>query len=295
MEFQLRPATRKSVPIKIALTGVSGSGKSMGALLTAKGLSNGNMEKVAVIDTEQSICLYSHMGNFQVLNLKAPFSPERYIAAIEVCEKSGIEIIVLDSISHQWNYLLQLHASLQGNSFTNWNRITPLYNAFVQRILQSPCHIIATIRSKTDYVIKTENNKTTVEKVGTKAIQRSEIEYEFSTVFSVSSEHKAKAVKDRTQLFENKGEFIITENTGKELLEWSDSGLKVDDVKQQIKQTSTLEQLTSLYNQYPEWYKFLSSDFIQQKKLLQLQQKQPINNINNQNTINYGNLTNQTR
>lgn len=270
--MQLRQSQRQQVPIKLALKGASGTGKSMSALLLAKGLCNGDLSKVAVIDTENSIELYSHIGSFNVLNLPAPFSPEKYIQAMEVCEKAGMTVIVLDSISHCWHYLLQLHGAMQGNSFTNWNKISPLQNAFVQKIQQSPCHIICTMRSKQDYLIQTQNGKTTIEKIGLKAIQREEIEYEFSTVLDIDMNHQAKATKDRTGLFMDKPEFVITENTGKQILEWCNCGIKLDDVRQQIKASTTIEQLNSIYNYYPFWYNMLSADFTQQKtKLLSLQ------------------------
>jgi len=218
--FQLKPTERKSTRIKLALSGASGTGKSMSALLLAKGLCNGDLSKVAVIDAENAIELYSHIGNFNVLNLTAPFSPERFLQALQACEAANMEVVILDSISFCWYYLLQLHGTMQGNSFSNWQKITPIHNAFVQRIMQSPCHIICTMRSKTDYLMQTQNGKTTVEKIGMKAIQRSGIEFEFTTVLDINASHKAKVVKDRTGLFTGKPEAIITETTGKLILDW---------------------------------------------------------------------------
>jgi len=231
MNFQLKQSERKQAKIKMALKGASGTGKSMSALLLAKGLCNGNLAKVAVIDSEKSIELYSHLGNFNVLNLSQPFSPERYCQAIEICEKAGMEVIIIDSISHCWHYLLMLHGAMAGNSFQNWNRITPLHNAFVQKILQSNCHIICTMRSKQDYLIQTQNGKTTIEKIGLKAIQRSEIEYEFTTVLDLNMTHHAKATKDRTNLFTDKAEFVITENTGKYILDWCNCEVPIVEIK----------------------------------------------------------------
>lgn len=278
--MQLKQSQRQQVPIKLALKGASGTGKSMSALLLAKGLCNGDLSKVAVIDTENSIELYSYIGSFNVLNLPAPFSPEKYIQAMEVCEKAGMTVIVLDSISHCWHYLLQLHGAMLGNSFTNWNKISPLQNAFVQKIQQSPCHIICTMRSKQDYLIQTQNGKTTIEKIGLKAIQREEIEYKFSTVLDIDMNHQAKATKDRTGLFMDKPEFVINEDTGKQILEWCNCGVKLDDVRQQIKVSNTIEQLNSIYNYYPFWYSMLSQDFMQQKTKLLNQQKVNLTPVN---------------
>lgn len=267
MNLELKTATRTSVPIKMALTGTSGSGKSLGALLIAKGLCNGDLTKTAVIDSENSIELYSHIGDFKVLNLTTPFSVDRYLAAIDTCEQAGVECIVIDSISQQWNYLLQLHASLVGNSFTNWNKVTPIHQKFVSKLLLSPCHIICTMRSKTNYVMKTTEGKTVVDKVGTKPIQRPEIVYEFSLVLDINAEHLASVVKNRTGLF-NEAPFVITQETGNKLLEWCNSGVKVDDVRKEILHATSLEQLTTIYNQYPQWYQLLAPDFTRQKHQL---------------------------
>lgn len=286
MNLELKTTTRNHVPIKMALTGTSGSGKSLGALLIAKGLCSSDMTKVAVVDSENSIEIYSHIGDFKVLHLTAPFSVEKYIAAIDTCEKAGVNCIVLDSISQQRNYLLQLHASLVGNSFTNWNKVTPLHYQFMQKIQQSKCHVIATIRSKTEYLMKNVEGKTTIDKVGTKPIQRSEILYEFDLVMDIDVEHRAKVTKNRTGLFSNEKPFMIDETIGSKLLDWCNCGVKVDDVKQQILKVTSLEQLTSLYNQYPQYYELLASDFSRQKQILQDKQTYSINNSNNNSYAN---------
>ena len=279
--FKITQSKKEEAKIKLALKSVSGGGKSLSSLLLAKGLSNGDLSKVCVIDTENSINLYSHIGNFHILRLLQPFSPENYIKAISACEEAGFETIIIDSISHCWHHLLQLHSTLQGNSFVNWQKITPLQNAFVQKIQQSPCHIISTIRSKQDYLIQNQGNKTTIEKVGLKMIQRNGIEYEFTTVLDIDMKHQAKAEKDRTGLFADKERFVITEATGSKILDWCKNGVKVDDIKQEISKTSTIEQLTAIYKLYPSLYNMLAGDFEQQKEKI----------YNNTNTIQNGHST----
>src|SRR6186997_184010 len=142
--MQIQKAERKQAKIKMALQGSSGSGKTMGALLIAFGLC-GDWGKIAVIDTENySASLYAHLGNFSVVNITAPFSPEKYMEAIKLCEGAGIQVIVIDSISHEWEGsggILDIHSHMTGNSFTNWGKLTPRHNAFVQAMLQSAAHI----------------------------------------------------------------------------------------------------------------------------------------------------------
>lgn len=218
--MQLRTSERKQAKIKLALQGASGSGKTYSSLLIAYGLT-GDWSKMAVIDTENgSADLYAHLGQYNVLSLSNPYSPERYIQAIEVCEKSGMEVIIIDSISHCWDYLLDFHANLQGNSFANWAKVTPRQNSFIQKILQTHAHVICTMRSKQEYVLNEKNGKMIPEKVGLKAVQRDNVDYEFTLVFDVDIKHYALASKDRTGLFMGKPEFTITPQTGRMLLEW---------------------------------------------------------------------------
>jgi len=207
----------------------------MSSLLLAYGLTS-NWNKVAVIDTENSSAdLYAHLGGYNVLSL-SEYSPEKYIEAISVCEKAGMEVIIIDSISHCWDYLLDFHANLQGNSFTNWAKVTPRQNAFVQKILSSPCHIICTMRSKQDYVLNEKNGKMIPEKVGLKAVQRDNVDYEFTLVLDLDIKHHAIASKDRTGLFMGKPEFTITPNTGREILNWCNAA-SVPQINHQTQQT----------------------------------------------------------
>ncbi|MCC5613430.1 ATP-binding protein, partial [Nostoc sp. CHAB 5834] len=159
LNMQLRKAERRQIRIKMGLQGPSGSGKTTSALLIAYGLCR-DYTKIAVIDTEaRAADLYAHLGPYNVLPLDAPFTPERYIQAIHFCVEAGMEVVILDSISHEWEFILETHGGTTGNSYTNWSKFTPRHNAFIQAILQSPCHIIATIRAKQDYILSEKNGK----------------------------------------------------------------------------------------------------------------------------------------
>jgi len=226
--MELRQSSKKQAKIKLALAGAAGSGKTYSSLLLAYGMTN-NWSKIAIIDTENgSADLYAHLGNYNVLNMKSPFTPENYIKAIEVCEGAGMEVIIMDSISHCWEYILEFHSQMQGNSFTAWGKLTPRVNAFVQKILTSNCHIIATMRTKQDYVLNEKNGKMIPEKVGLKTVMRDGIDYEFTIVLDVDMKHHATASKDRTGLFMDKPEFTITPDTGKVILEWCNEGRQIE-------------------------------------------------------------------
>jgi len=227
-----RKAERKKAKLRLGILGPAGSGKTYSALLIAQGLGG----RVALLDTEHgSGELYSQMMDYDVATLTPPFTPQRYIEIIHEAEKAGYNTLIIDSLSHAWSGeggVLDMHdkaSSATRNSFTAWREVTPHHNALVDAILQSPIHIIATMRTKTAYEVTTENGKTKVAKVGLAPVQREGMEYEFTVVFDLSLDgHVATATKDRTSLFDGR-HFVPNIEIGKELLDWLESG--VDPVK----------------------------------------------------------------
>ena len=217
MTFQ--KATKTNSKLRLAITGTAGSGKTYGALLIAQGL-GGN---IAMIDTENgSGNVYADLCDYDICNLSAPYDPRRYVQCIREAEQAGYNVIIIDSISHEWNGeggCLDLHTKESAggkNSFAAWAKVTPLHNFFLQAILASSCHIIATIRSKADYII---NDNRQVQKVGIAPIQRDGVEFEFGTVFDVNDKHLAIVSKDRTRLFPDTP-FKITPDIGAKLRLW---------------------------------------------------------------------------
>ncbi|WP_273216151.1 AAA family ATPase [Runella zeae] len=245
--MQLQQAQRKNVKIKLALQGSSGSGKSYSALQIGFGLVN-NWSKIAVIDTEnQSASLYANMGNFNILVLKPPFSPERYIQAINVCIQSQMQVIIIDSLSMEWEFILDAHSNLTGNSYTNWAKFTPRHQQLIQAIIQADCHIICTLRAKQDYILSEKNGKMIPEKVGMKPIQREGVDYEFTIVFELDIRHNATASKDRTGLFMGQPEFKITYQTGKQISDWCNMGVPNYDLGLLISECTNMDELRELY------------------------------------------------
>lgn len=256
--MQLQPANKQNIKMKMALHGPSGAGKTYSALLLAYGLC-GDWSKIAVVDSENnSANLYAHLGNYQVLPLLPPFTPENYMAAITICESKGIEVVILDSISHEWAGLggiLDIHAQVKGNnSYTNWLKVSPRHEAFVQKLLQSPVHIISTIRSKQDYILIEKNGKQVPEKVGIKGIQRANLDYEFTLLFELDMNNKAVATKDRTSLFYGKPSFTLTADTSRSILNWCTQGEKgvQGGLISQISACNSVEELLQLFYAHPE-------------------------------------------
>jgi hypothetical protein len=263
--MELRKATRKTVKLRMGLSGASGFGKTYSALLLAHGMTN-DWTKIAVIDTENgSAELYSQLGEYNVITLSAPFTPERYIEAIKTCENAQMDVIIIDSITHEWEGkggCLEIadqvtQASSSKNSYTAWAKVTPRHQNFIESILQSKCHIITTVRRKQDYDMVKNGNKTEIVKVGMKEVTREGFEYELTLNLElITDNHYAKASKDRTGLFMNKAEFIITEETGREILKWCESG--VDQLQEAISEMNactTLEQLKACWTKWNVYQK----------------------------------------
>jgi len=255
MSLLLKKATRKQVKLRLGMSAVAGGGKTMSALLLAYGMTN-DWSKIAVIDTENgSASLYSHLGEFNTIDLTAPFSPERYIEAIKACEDGGMEVIIVDSITHEWDGkggILDISNSMTGNSFTNWAKLTPRHDAFINSLLQSKCHIISCVRRKQDYeMTKGQDGKLKVEKAGLKEITREGFEYELTLNFNIDINHHVTASKDRTGLFMDKPEFIITAETGKKLIDWCNSGEVEKTLTDKINECTTIEELGKLWISIP--------------------------------------------
>lgn len=228
-----KKAQRKQARLRLALCGPSGSGKTYSALLLAKGLGG----KVAMIDTERgSGELYDHLTDYDVAPLSAPFEPERYVQLIREAEKGGYTTIIIDSLTHAWaaeGGVLEMvdkatAASRSKNSYMAWREATPHHNRLVDAMLQSSCHIIVTIRTKTAYDLVDEGGKKRPVKVGMAPVQRDGLEYEFTVVLDLSiDKHVATASKDRTGLFDGQ-HFVPTPATGETLAAWLNGGAPSD-------------------------------------------------------------------
>ena len=239
--MKFRKAEKQKAKLRLAITGTAGSGKTYGALLVAKGLGG----RIVMLDTENgSGDLYAGICDYDVGNIQAPYEVDKYIDGIKQAENLGYNVIIIDSLSHAWNgeggLLEQVdniaNASKSGNSYTAWRQVTPMHNKLIETMLNSSCHIIATMRSKTDYII-VENDKGRKEprKVGLAPVQREGMDYEFGVVFDLGINHMATVSKDRTSLFDGKV-FMLSEETGQTLKTWLETGFDIQERKKQIQE-----------------------------------------------------------
>ena len=230
--FEIHRATKCRAKLRLGMSGPAGSGKTYSALLIAHGLGG----RIGMIDTEHgSGDLYADLlpEGYDVLQLTPPFTPARYVEAMHALEQAGVDTIIIDSLSHAWSGeggSLDRHgriADRSGNSWQALRQVTPEHNALVEALLQSPCHVIATMRAKTDYVQEKDERtgRQIVRKIGLAPIMREGIEYEFTIFMELDSNHLAHVGKDRTRLFD--GMIIKPDSeTGRSLLDWLNSGVQ---------------------------------------------------------------------
>lgn len=257
--MQLQVAQREQVKLRLGLSAVAGGGKTMGALLLAKGLV-GDWSKIAVIDTEnKSASLYAHLGPYNTLPLDPPYTPERYIEAIQACENAGMQAIIIDSITHEWDGkggCLEIMDKL-GGKYQDWAKVTPRHQAFIEAILQSKCHVITSVRRKQDYEMTKVDGKVKVEKAGLKEVTREGFEYELTLNFNIDERHNATASKDRTGLFMDKPSFVISESTGELIRKWCeqgiDTGAELTKAISGLQSCSTVPELSKYKGELPAY------------------------------------------
>jgi hypothetical protein len=226
MGFQVENAVRTKLKLIIALISPSGGGKTYSALRVAKGLGG----KTLLIDTEHRRSLmYANEFTYQVIHFEEPFSPERYVEAIEAAEAAGAEVIIIDSASHEWigpgGIMDSLDKMPGTNSYQKWSILTPRHNKFINKILSCKAHLIINLRGKDEYVVElNEKGKQAPKKVGVGAQMRDGLEYECAVSLLIDVEkHTFSVMKDNTHIFENRFD-LLTEEDGRKLRAWAESG-----------------------------------------------------------------------
>jgi len=258
----IRKASRSSIPLKIGIMGISGSGKTYSALKLAQGLCQ-DPSKIVVIDSETTGTIsdfenqyenrkrgsdfYDNLLGkpFSVLPIEPPYTPKKYEKAINLCVAEGFEVIIVDSATHVWDGqggVLDIHNSL-GGQLTHWKETNTHHMTFINAMMNCSKHVIATVRMKKKLeASKNDKGKTQITKLGEKAIQRDGFEYDLHVVFEINKEsHKAEIDKDRTGLFEGRVPFVITEKIGEELKNWNSKKeeKKEEGVKKSTKPSET--------------------------------------------------------
>jgi hypothetical protein len=247
--MQFEQATKKKSKLRIALEGPAGSGKCMTSLLLAKFL---NAKNVGARDSEHdSLSKYADVIPFKRV---APddHSLSNYLETLDLAKRSGFDLFIIDSLSHAWTGkggALEQVDRMGGNKFTNgWKLVTPLQNQLVESMLAFPGHLIATMRSKMDYVIEVDQHtgKSVPKKIGLAPVQRDGIQYEFDVILSLMdgniSVTKSRCPALAAKVFKYEETKLIAEA----LLSWLDAGVELsllDQLIQEIRFVTSREAL----------------------------------------------------
>ena len=235
MAFKVQKAVREKIYTKVALMAPSGGGKTYSALRLATGMKEelekitGKPCRILMANTEGARGrYYANEFDYDIIDLVEPFNPEQFSEAIDFAVNEGYDILLMDSTSPEWDGkggCLELQQQA-GGTYQAWGKVTPRHNKFINAIADSPIHIIATMRGKDQYeVSKDDRGKTSVQKLGVGAKQRDGFEYEFTCTFLIDQKTNcAEVQKDNTHIFEHEGATLLTENHGKKIMQWANSG-----------------------------------------------------------------------
>ncbi len=217
-------ATKTQSRLRFAIAGPSGSGKTYSALKIGQRLGS----SIALIDTEHgSASKYADLFDFDTAPL-TNHHPSQYIELIKMAGRSDYDVIIIDSLSHAWFWELN-ETGRAGNSFQAWGNVRPLERALIDAMLSSPAHIIATMRTKTEWVVEETINRkgktvAAPRKVGTAPIQASGIEYEFDLAGELDLNHLLTISKSRCPELANTDHLNPGEELADTLLTWLSDG-----------------------------------------------------------------------
>lgn len=245
MTFEIRTSERQGARLLIQLSGVSGGGKTLSGLLLAYGLTGGDGSKIIGIDTENrrmslnaspdtyrmvqaQLGLQQAPTPFRTIDFYAPFSPERYIQAIEAACKAGAEVILIDSVTHEWESEGGCEWIANQTRFPDWKRAKAEHKRFMTYMLQCPAHIIACTRAREKVDFSDPKNP---RPLGIQPIQEKNFSFEATVSLMMHEQGRRQDVlKCPAELHEilGRGQGYITASDGESLRAWVDGGVAVD-------------------------------------------------------------------
>ncbi|MFF9785699.1 ATP-binding protein [Streptomyces nigrescens] len=194
-QFPFGPAVKKQSRGRIALAGPSGSGKTYTALALANGLGG----STAVIETVHGqASQYADLFTFDVCPPLTYCSPETLVTALAACAALGYETVVIDSFSLFWagpgGILEQVDDAAKrgsgGSNASGWKEVRPRERRMLDALFAYPGNVVVTLRSAMDYVLEPdEQGRKHPRRVGGKPIARDGIEYDFTFVASLDTDH----------------------------------------------------------------------------------------------------------
>ncbi|WP_437788603.1 AAA family ATPase [Lacticaseibacillus paracasei] len=260
--MKIKKAERSKIKVPIMLMGASGAGKTLSALLIAKGIVESmfpdmveaqQWEKVGMIETEHNrSSLYVNtehdgatIGQFLQIELEPPFTADRYEEAFKLFKDNHVEVIIVDSLSSVWSGEGGILDKVNqfGGSIGDWKKVSPDQKKVLHMLTDSDVHVIATVRSKQGVeVTRSDTGKVQVEKVGLKPDQKDGLEYEFAITFQIYQNHIAQAMKDNSSIFDTA--IQLDRNVGHKIYAWAEQGVDIN-VQRKVKAQAAFLKLVS--------------------------------------------------
>lgn len=252
MDFKVRKASKKKARGRLAIDGQTGCGKTFTSLLVGKcmlkesmRLPDGTASRITVIDTERNSAEnYQDEFDFNVVELPPEgWNPKHYTEALHAAEKVS-DVVILDSIYHEWAWCLarvdEIMPKFRNNKWAAWSEVRPPHDNFVDAMMASPAHIIATIRAKMATVQDKEGDRTVIREVGLESKQDDMIKYAFSVCLRMDLEHNGLVTKTRCRQLDGRVFPLPGESFARIYMDWLESGVADNDVAHTIEQAVAL-------------------------------------------------------
>lgn len=287
--FTITEAVREQSCIKLYEEGASGTGKTASALKLAYGLAKGNWKKIGIIDTEHNRSkkyvntnhIGLEVGSFLHIDMKPPYTPDRFKGAVKALADAGCEVIIIDSLTHLWNGeggMQDIQQTL-GGQFKHWKEAKAQWNSVIKDIMYTDTHFIVTGRMKMKHTMQPdEHGKQQVVKLGVESESEKDIDYEFDISLQIDRDHKVTINKDMTGLFEKAGRFQIEVEHGEMLGKWANEGIRVKTMAEireeqeqiRVKHAKTLRDYANKFEDIKT--KIVGFEYATDKKLEQFDQ-----------------------
>ncbi len=269
--MKIEKAVRQAIPFVGCFYGKSGSGKTYSALKLAQGLAGGG--KILCVDTENKrMSHYADDFNFDVINLEPPFTPSKYLEAMKIAEKEGYSVLVIDSISHEWDgtggclEMAEEGKTSSGKALSGlnkWAKVKMEHRKLMQNLLQSRIHIIFCARAKELLEQTGSGFDATITYKGIIPIQEKNFPYEMLVTFfmqdggKVKLEKCTKGLQDLLKISEKE---FITEKHGEIILNWIGKGKSVDFRKTELRNEGLEIAMEGNIENLKKWYNSLSKE-----------------------------------
>lgn len=263
MILNIRPAMREGSKVVIGICGQSGSGKTLTALKIARGMVE-HAGQIGFLDTENKRgSLYADEldAPFLIGDLYPPFSPLRYAEAIKEFQAAGVKVLVIDSISHEWEGeggCIDIAENTTGK-VANWKKAKAEHKKFMNALLQADMHIIACVRAREQVDF---SNPSSPKSIGVQPICEKNFMFEMTASVMMSNEGKEsrhiKVPKDLKPIFIPSGDGYMGADIGAGVMRWINSGTMVDPEliswqnRLQASASEGLKGLANVWSQVPK-------------------------------------------